>query len=83
MPLISSSFASAASIQKEVLGFAKWHPDSHFWSIFGSFCRLAIPQTQNRIWIQEEQSCCHNGMWLSLNSGSVRGTWWPRVLLRL
>jgi hypothetical protein len=55
---ISSSFASAASIPKEVLGFAKWHPDSHFWSIFASFCRRAIPQAQNRIWIQEEQSCC-------------------------
>jgi hypothetical protein len=36
---------------------------------------LAIPQAQNRIWIQEEQSCCHNGMRLSLNTGSVRGTW--------
>jgi hypothetical protein len=53
MPLISSSFASAeTSIPKEVLGFAKWHPDSHFWSIFGSFCPLAIPQPENRILIQ-------------------------------
>jgi hypothetical protein len=52
---ISSSFASAeTSIPKEAIGFAKWHLDSHFWSIFASFCLLAIPQSKNRILIQDK-----------------------------
>jgi hypothetical protein len=86
MPLISSCFASAeTSIPKVALGFAKWHPDSHFWMIFGSFCRLAIPQPKNGILIQDKNRAAATDcdMPLSLNSGSVRGTWWPRVLLQL
>ena len=51
----SSSFASAeTSIPKEALGFAKWHLDSHFWSIFASFCLPAIPQGKNGILIQDK-----------------------------
>jgi hypothetical protein len=45
MPAISSSFASAeTSIQKWRLGFALWHPDSHFWMIFASFWHAEIPE---------------------------------------
>ncbi|HET9167535.1 MAG TPA: hypothetical protein VFP11_16155 [Candidatus Angelobacter sp.] len=58
---ISSSFASAASIPKEVLGFAKWHLDSHFWSIFGSFCPRAIPPPENRILIQDKNRAAAAG----------------------
>jgi hypothetical protein len=69
-PLISSSFASAeTSIPKEALGFAKWHPDSHFWSIFASFCLLAIPQSKNGILIQDKNraAAADCGLPLSLN----------------
>jgi hypothetical protein len=68
---VSSSFASAeTSIPKEALGFAKWHPDSHFWSIFASFCLPAIPQGKNGILIQDKNraAAAACGLPLSLNS---------------
>jgi hypothetical protein len=78
----SSSFAPAeTSIQKEAVGFALWHLDSQFGMFFGSFFSLAIPYGGNGIWIQHENraAAASCGVLLSLNPGSVRGTWYPRV----
>jgi hypothetical protein len=81
MPLISSFASADTSIQKVTTGFALWHPDSHFGLIFESLGAIAILERENSIWIQHENraAAARRHAALSLNPGSVRGTWSPRV----